>query len=56
MTSNNVFETIQQMGWRYYALVFCCGYTGFSIYFTSYVWVLSNVFHFKIVGKLFGVS
>lgn len=50
-----LFEANEKLGWKLYILIFCYIYTAFSIFFTSYIFILSNVFHFKIVGKLLGV-
>ena len=38
----------------FYSLLFCYSYTFFGIFFVSYLWVLSHVFGYKIVGCLFG--
>ena len=47
-------EAHVRLGWRLYVLLFCYSYMCFSIYLASYLWVLSNVFGFKIVGCVFG--
>ena len=49
-----VVEMHEKYGWRLYTLLFCYTYTFFSIFLASYLWVLSNVFGFRIVGCVAG--
>lgn len=40
------------LGWRLYVILFCVIFTSFQIFIVSYLWLLSNIFGFHIVGHL----
>ena len=50
-----LFETHERIGWKLYALIFFYTYTIFSIFLTTYIWLLVNVLGFRVTGTLLGI-
>jgi len=50
-----LFETHEKIGWILYVLIFFYTYTIFSIFLTTYIWLLVNVFGFRVTGTILGI-